>query len=137
MTETLWAVIIGGAIGGIISLLSTWLASTIEHRKWVREKKLEDLHQRKNDLKLLFGNALSMIDSYQEKIATGQLFSRPKLADFAVLNVANTKLNLLLMEALQALVEEKVEWEELNKEWGSIMYKEIAKIDSEIEKLLK
>jgi hypothetical protein len=47
MTETLWAVVIGGLVSAGTTMLISLLTNLFEYRKWRREKRLEHLTERK------------------------------------------------------------------------------------------
>jgi hypothetical protein len=57
----------------VTAFLTTWIASIVENRKWLREKRIEQLRLRINELTPLLVNGGVILDKY--------LNAEPELAD--------------------------------------------------------
>lgn len=130
MTETLWAVIIGGSIGLVGGVATTILSLSANYYRWKKEKKLEHLRTERRHFEEVCKNILTKLpESLDKNIAPHDM-----MADILMFIPKD------VFETLQAAIEEySCKPDEITKILIAItaaMKEARAEIDGKISKLL-
>jgi hypothetical protein len=135
MSDTLWAVIIGGAISAFAGLLPAISGHLFDYWRWRREEKLAYLRERKAEVNTALQKLALMASSYEHAIATNPM-ARFKTEDALSLYAIPASVNEVLLEFTQTVSHKKGEPVEAMFKLIEVMNHALQDIDDEIEVLL-